>query len=114
MTCKKLALTLLLSVATLSGRAFANVQAPHDLAHGVTCNSCHIPSGSLTDPAHLVTGTATGGSTTSILDSSKTWTTGAWISGVVTFTSGSNLGQFRHVTDLGRRSSSAGRQRRYI
>ncbi len=112
MTFKKFSATLALASVALAGPALASNQAPHDFAHNVTCNDCHIPSGSLTDPLHLVQGTATGGGTTSLVDSSKTLTTNAWAGGVITFTSGSlpssadggmvsatsNNGQFRTIT----------------
>ena len=97
MMSKKFTTTLALASVAVAGRAFASNQAPHDFAHGVTCNDCHIPSGSLTDAAHLSIGTATGGTATSISDSAKTWTTNVWAGGVVTFTSGANLGQFRTI-----------------
>lgn len=43
-------------------------------------------------------GTATGGSTTSVVDGSKSWTVGAWAGYYVKMTSGANVGVVRRIT----------------
>jgi hypothetical protein len=98
MMFKQFTTTLAFASIALAGRAFASNQAPHDFAHGIQCTDCHIPSGSQADPTLQAGGTATGGTATSLSDSSKTWTTGAFVGGVITFKSGGNLGQFRTIT----------------
>jgi hypothetical protein len=98
MNSKKLATTVLLSTVALAGRAWAINQAPHDAAHNVTCNSCHIPFGGLADPAHMLSGSASAMTSTLLTDASQSWTASAWVDGVVTFTSGANSGQFRTIT----------------
>ncbi|HTY27685.1 MAG TPA: cytochrome c3 family protein, partial [Mycobacterium sp.] len=98
MNCKQLATSVLLSTVALGGRAFAINQAPHDPGHSVTCNDCHIPFGGLSDASHLSSGTATSGSTLTLVDGSKTFTTGAWAGGIITFTAGANNGQFRTIS----------------
>ena len=112
MNSKQLATTVLLSLVALGGRAWAINQAPHDAAHNVTCQSCHIPFGGLADAAHQASGGASAaGTTTSLTDGTQTWTANAWVGALVTFNSGSlptsldggtttnsNNGQFRTIT----------------
>ncbi len=78
--------------------ALAVPQAPHDTANNVACLDCHVPYASLNDPA-VASGAASAGTTTTLTDGSKAWAARAWVDGVVTFTSGANLGQFRPITD---------------
>ena len=89
----------ILAVGAIAGIAGAIPQPPHDYAtHGVSCADCHTPYAGLNDPAKA-TGVANAASTpTSLVDGGKTWTVDEWVGGVVTFTSGPNLGQFRPIT----------------
>lgn len=67
---------------------------PHDGAAGISCSDCHIPYGGLTGTTDSV---ATAGSTTTLTDTTQSWTADGWVDGVVTFTSGPNAGAFRTV-----------------
>jgi hypothetical protein len=99
-------IAVLAATTLLAGRAHAVTQPPHDLAGGTECVRCHIPYGGVNDSAQA-TGTAAAGSGTTILvDTAKAWTVGMWTGGVVTFTSGANLGQYRTITASGTSSMS--------
>jgi len=87
---------VVLSAAWASGARAAN-QAPHDFAHNVTCSSCHIPSGALTDPDHRLDLAATSGTPTSLTVLTAAWTPNQWTGGVVTFTSGADRWAFRTI-----------------
>jgi predicted CXXCH cytochrome family protein len=80
-------------------------------AGGVTCSTCHmvhdqnqIPwdpySGTPSNDPNVYRGTATGGSTTTIEDTSKAWTTGQWTNSLVVIsgpTSSPNFNKERRV-----------------
>lgn len=83
-----------LALTSLSLPAHALPGPPHDFASGISCGDCHVPYGGL---AGTTDSSATSGSTTGLTDGSMSWTAGEWQEGVVTFTSGPNLGQFRTV-----------------
>jgi hypothetical protein len=97
---KRLAISILVLGAFLcTSAAWAAPQPPHDFGHGVGCADCHTPYAGLNDPAVSI-GTASDGlsTTTSVVDGSKAWAGNQWVGGVVTFTSGANLGQFRVIS----------------
>ncbi len=85
---------LLLALACIPTTALALPQAPHDDASGISCGDCHVPYGGLTG---VVEGTVTSGSTSSMTDSSASWDTSQWVTGVVSFVSGANVGEFRPI-----------------
>lgn len=89
---------VILATGVLTGNALAGTQPPHDVAGGTACVRCHIPYGVVNDSAQATGAATTGSSATSLVDSSKTWTTGSWTGGVVTITSGTNLGLYRTIT----------------
>ena len=82
----------------LSGAALAIPQAPHDAAHNVSCADCHTPYAGLSDPVASVGAADATSTSTTFVDLGKTWTAGQWVDGVITFTSGLNIGQFRTIT----------------
>ena len=82
----------------LSGAALAIPQAPHDAAHNVSCADCHTPYAGLSDPVASVGAADATSTSTKFVDLGKTWTASQWVDGVITFTSGANLGQFRTIT----------------
>lgn len=93
-------LTRTVAIALLVGGApaLAAPQPPHDFGSGITCLDCHVPYGALSTPAESQ-GTASAGSgTLTLVDTSKAWDAGQWVGGVVTVTSGTNLGEFRTIT----------------
>ena len=88
----------LLAFAILTARlAGAIPQPPHDPAHGIQCAACHTPYAGLSEPATSTGGAGEGSTLTRLTDPTKAWAPSAWVSGVVTFTSGANLGQFREI-----------------
>ena len=99
-------LAILFALAT-AARAGAIPQPPHDEAtHGIRCLDCHAPYASLNDPARAEGVAGDGSSATTLVDSTKTWTPSEWVGGVVTITSGANLGQFRELAESGDTSVS--------
>ena len=82
----------------LSGAALAIPQAPHDAAHNVSCADCHTPYASLQDQAAFSGAIDASSTATNLVVPTATWTASQWVSGVITFTSGANLGQFRTIT----------------
>jgi len=52
----------------------------------------------LVGQAHLDDGTATSGTTVTLVDSTKTWTTNAWFNREVWIATGTGLGQWRNIT----------------
>lgn len=89
--------TLALAIVLSAASAYASNQPPHDFAHNVTCNSCHVPYRGLNDPSHAYTGTGAQGAT-SLSIPGATFAPGQWIGGVVTFTSGPNEYAYRPIT----------------
>lgn len=68
----------------------------------VVCSTCHSVMAQTNAPwdpgaAPVVTGTATGGSTTSVADSNQSWTPNAWVGYYVKMTSGSNNRVIQHI-----------------
>ena len=95
----KLTTTLALALSAFAGRSFAAPQAPHDAAHNVTCNDCHIPAGGRTDAAPVATSTASAAGTKVLLtDTTATWPVNEWVGYLITFTSGANSGASRTIT----------------
>ena len=87
----------ILAVAAVARLAVAIPQAPHDAAHFVSCVDCHTPYAGLNDPAKSVGTTQAGSTSTTVVDATKAWLADEWEGGVVTFTSGANLGEFRTI-----------------
>ena len=81
----------------LAGQANAITQPPHDAATA-QCVQCHIPYGGANASSQAAGMATAGSSATTLFDSAKTWTAGAWTGGVITFTSGANNGNYRTIT----------------
>ena len=79
--------------------AFALPQAPHDFeGNGISCSDCHVPYAGLADPADTEGFAAAGSTNLTLVDDTKAWDADRWVGGVVTISSGANLGQFRRIT----------------
>lgn len=100
------ALAAVCAIVAAAPNALAIPQPPHDAAvHGVSCADCHIPYAALNDPADAA-GAATGGDAVSLVDDGRAWSPNAWVGGVLTVTSGPNLGEYRKITASSDRSVS--------
>jgi hypothetical protein len=93
----KISSTLFLAIVLSAASARASNQPPHDFAHGVTCNSCHVPYAGMTDPAHWYVTSGVQGAT-SLTAAGATWVPDQWVGGVVTFTTGANQFKYRTIT----------------
>lgn len=77
--------------------AFASPQAPHNFDNGIGCADCHAPYGGLNAIA-VSEGAADVTSTDlTLVDLTKEWSANQWVGGIITITSGDNLGQFRVI-----------------
>ncbi len=86
-------------VALVVATANAIPQPPHDEAGaGITCSACHTPYAGVNNPAESEGAATAGSGKLSLFDDGKSWAAGQWVDGVVTITSGANLGEFRTIT----------------